>query len=373
MGHNGAIESVAPPAGARAGIADGQTAETGVTEDTGDGMVAGSVASTQRATAADVARHAGVSRVAVSRAFTAGASIAETTRGKVLTAAAQLGYRPNALARQLNRRASEIVAFIGGSNDNIYYAELIDRLLPALQQDGLKTLYVHVGDRSELAEALEEVAEYPVACTVVATGSLQRFALNDRSRFGPIVVSGPADGLADFDSVGIDSRIGMGLAVDHLAGRGRRTIGCLAGPADNPSGMLRATAFTEALARHGLTPAFVRHTPYTVAEAAAATRELLADGLQPDAIVCGNDMIALGVLDVLRGEAGIAVPGRVAVVGFDDISLAGWSTIGLTTLANPIAERVRHLSALVRRRIAEPEAPTRRILIEPRLIVRGTT
>ncbi|MDR3374962.1 MAG: LacI family DNA-binding transcriptional regulator [Ancalomicrobiaceae bacterium] len=337
---------------------------------TKDGMAP---ALTYRATAADVARRAGVSRVAVSRAFTPGASIAEATRGKVLTAAATLGYRPNALARQLNRRASEIVAFVGGSNHNIYYAELIDRLLPALQQDGLKTLYVHVGDRAALADALEEVAEYPVACTVVATGSLERFDLDDRQRYGPIVVSGPAEGFDDVDSVGTDSRIGIRLAVDHLVARGRRSIGCLAGPADNPSGAQRAAAFVATLAGHGLAPAFVRHCGYTVAGAAEATRQLLADDLLPGAIVCGNDMIALGVIDVLRGEAGLAVPAQVAVVGFDDISLAGWSTIGLTTLSNPIDQRIAHLRDLVRRRIAEPEAPIRRILIEPRLIVRDTT
>ncbi|MDR3496335.1 MAG: LacI family DNA-binding transcriptional regulator [Ancalomicrobiaceae bacterium] len=343
-------------------------------EDAGVGVKAGAApALTHRATAADVARRAGVSRVAVSRAFTAGASIAEATRLKVLAAATALGYRPNALARQLNRRASEIVAFVGGSNHNFYYAELIDRLLPALQQDGLKTLYVHVGDRAELADALEEVSEYPVACTVVATGSLERFALDDRQRFGPIVVSGPAEGFDEFDSVGTDSRAGIRLAVDHLVERGRRKIGCLAGPADNPSGELRAATFVAALAEHGLAPAFVRHTNYTVVDAAAATRQLLAEERLPEAIVCGNDMIALGVIDVLRGEAGIAVPGQVAVVGFDDISLAAWATIGLTTLSNPIDERIQHLRDLVRRRIAEPDAPTRQILVAPRLIVRGTT
>src|SRR5262245_28441734 len=77
----------------------------------------------QRATAADVARLAGVSRVAVSRAFTAGASIAAETRAKVMEAAGSLGYRPNALARQLNRRAPELVAFVGGSRSNYYYSE----------------------------------------------------------------------------------------------------------------------------------------------------------------------------------------------------------------------------------------------------------
>ncbi len=327
----------------------------------------------RRVTAVDVAARAGVSRVAVSRAFTAGARIAPGTRDKVLAAAADLGYRPNAMARQLNRRASEIVAFVGGSNGNLYYAELIDRLLPALQRDGIKILYVHVDDRRALSEALFEVAEYPVACTVVATGSLDRFALPDRRGFGPIVLSGPAEGLDGFDAVGTDARLGVRLAVDHLIARGRRRLACLSGPIDNPSGAQRAAAFEAALAAHGLEPVWVRHTGYTVDAAAMRMRELVAAGALPDGIVCGNDTIAFGVLDVLRGEAGIAVPERVAVVGFDDTSVAGWATVSLTTVANPIAERIDHLRALVHRRIAEPNAPVRRIVLTPRLVVRGTT
>jgi DNA-binding LacI/PurR family transcriptional regulator len=328
---------------------------------------------TRRTTAADVASLAGVSRVAVSRAFTPGAKIARETREKVLIAAAALGYRPNALARQLNRRAPEMVAFVGGSNDNLYYSELIDRLLPALQRDGFKILYVHVGDRRALSEALAEIAEYPVACTVVATGSLERFALDDRRGLGPIVVSGPAEGLDGIDAVGTDSRLGIRLAVDHLIGRGRRRIACLSGPRDNPSGAERAEAFAATLRGHGLAPAWIRHTGYSIGEAAERMRAVVAAGELPDAIVCGNDTIAFGVLNVLRGEAGIAVPERVAVIGFDDTSVAGWPTVALTTIANPMAERIERLCALVRRRIADPDAPVERILLPPRLVVRGTT
>lgn len=327
----------------------------------------------RRVTAAEVATLAGVSRVAVSRAFTPGARIAEATREKVLAAATELGYRPNALARQLNRRASEIVAFIGGSNDNLYYAELIDRLLPALQQDGFKILYVHVENRRALSEALAEVAEYPVACTVVATGSLERFALDDRRGLGPIVVSGPADGLDGVDAVGTDSRHGIRLAIEHLLDRGRRRIACLSGPRDNPSGIGRAEAFVEILAEHGLAPAWVEHTGYSIGEAAERMREVVADGDLPEAIVCGNDTIAFGVLNVLRGEAGVAVPDEVAVVGFDDTSVAGWPTVALTTIANPMAERIARLRALVRRRVTTPDAPVERILLAPHLVVRGTT
>jgi DNA-binding LacI/PurR family transcriptional regulator len=327
----------------------------------------------QRATAADVARIAGVSRVAVSRAFTPGASIAAETRAKVMEAAGSIGYRPNALARQLNRSAPELVAFVGGSRANYYYSEFIDRLLPALQDAGHRVLYVHVSDDRQLADALLDISEYPVACTVVATGSLDRSVLQQCRAFAPMIISGPNHDLPGIDAVGVDSAAGVRLAVDHLVSRGRRALACISGPEENTSGMQRARVFRDHLESCGFEPGVIMHTAYSVVGGEAAARALLAKGPRPDAIVCGNDVVAIGVLNVLRGEAGITVPDEIAVIGFDDIPPAAWPGIGLTTIVNPIDERIGHVRALIARRIAEPDAPPREIMLPPRLVVRSTT
>lgn len=327
----------------------------------------------RRATAADVARVAGVSRVAVSRAFTKGASIAAETRARVLEVAGELGYRPNALARQLNRRLPELVAFLGGSRANPYYAEFTDRLLPALQQLGHRVLYVHVADDRDHARALVEISEYPVACTVVATGSLDRALLQRSRAIGPMVLSGPTHDLPGIDGVRIDHAEGVRLAADHLVERGYRRIGCVSGPLANPSGADRAAAFAERLAAHGLVPVLVRHTDFTVEGGRQVARALVAEGNLPEALFCANDAIALGVLNALRGEAGVDVPGDCAVIGFDDIAAADWPLFGLTTIANPVELRSRHICDLVARRIANPTAPPREIVIPARLVVRGTT
>jgi DNA-binding LacI/PurR family transcriptional regulator len=327
----------------------------------------------RRVTAEDVARLAGVSRVAVSRAFTPGASIAPETRARVMEAATELGYRPNALARQLNRRAPELVAFVGGSRENYYYAEFIDRLLPALQEQGHRVLYVHVGDGHDLSEALLDVSEYPVACTVVATGSLDLSVLQRSGAFAPMIISGPSHDLPGIDAVRVDAPGGVELAVDHLVERGRSHIACISGPKENTSGLQRAAVFRRQLAARGLEPARVMHAAFSVAGGEAAARDLLAEGGPVDAIVCGNDAIAIGVLNVLRGEAGLKVPDEIAVIGFDDISPARWPTIDLSTITNPIEERISHICNLVARRIAEPDAPPLDILLPARLVVRGTT
>lgn len=327
----------------------------------------------RRVTAADVARAAGVSRVAVSRAFTKGASVAAETRARVFEVASELGYRPNALARQLNRRSPELVAFIGGSRGNQYYSELIDHLLPALQQLGHRVLYVHIQDDRDLARALSDVSEYPVACTVVATGSLDEALLRRSRAFGPMVVSGPLHELSGVDIVRFDSAGGVALAVDHLLARGHRRIGCISGPQTNPSGMERTALFRDRLAEQGLDPAVVMHTDFTVAGGEAAARRLLAEGSMPDALFCGNDVIAIGVLNAIRGEARLRVPEDVAIVGFDDITSAAWPLIDLTTVVNPVETRARHVCDLVARRIATPDAPPLEIVVPARLVVRSTT
>lgn len=327
----------------------------------------------RRVTAEDVARIAGVSRVAVSRAFTPGASIAVETRAKVMDAAASLGYRPNALARQLNRRAPELVAFVGGSRENYYYSEFVDRLLPALQAQGHRVLYVHAAGEHDLSEALLGVAEYPVACTIIASGSLDRSVLQKSRAVGPMIVSGPSQDLPGVDAVGVDSPGGVALAADHLVDRGRTCIACISGPVENPSGLQRAAVFGERLEARELRPVRVMHTAFTVAGGEVAARTLLAEGPKVDAILCGNDAIAIGVLNVLRGEAGLRVPDDIAVIGFDDISPAAWPSIDLSTVANPIADRIERICALIERRIDDPDAPPLDIVLPARLVVRGTT
>jgi DNA-binding LacI/PurR family transcriptional regulator len=327
----------------------------------------------RRVTAEDVARVAGVSRVAVSRSFTPGASVAGETRRRVLEAAAALGYRPNALARQLNGGAPELVAFVAGFIDNYYYATFVDRLLSGLQTRGYRPLYVHVGAGHDAAAALARASEYPVACTVIAAGSLDVEAIRQCRGNGPMILSGPGSALPDVDAVFTDGARGIEMAVEHLLERGRRRFACITGPENLISARERAGAFERTVAAAGAVSLGVRHTDFTVPGGAEAARAILDQGERPDAIVCGNDAIAIGVLNVLKAEAGIAVPGDIAVTGFDDTAPAAWPLIGLTSLGSPVDLRVDHVCDLVQRRLADPDAPPLQVRIEPQLMIRSTS
>ncbi len=326
-----------------------------------------------RVTAADVARVAGVSRIAVSRAFTEGASVAPETRRRIREAAEELGYRPNALARQLNRRSPELVAFAAGFIDNFYYSTFIDRLLGELQARGRRPLYIHVGEGRDAAQAIAQASEYPVALTVVAAGSLGAEALLQCRSSGPIVLSGPGSDMPDVDAVYTDGGRGIELAVDHLVGRGRRRLACISGPRELASGRDRAEACVRVLGRHGLAPTSVRHTAFTVPGGSAAARDLLFARERPDAVVCANDAIAIGVLNVLKAEAGLRVPEDIAITGFDDTAPASWPMIDLTSVGSPIALRVGFVCDLVDRRLNEPTATPLQVRIKPHLVVRGSS
>ena len=328
----------------------------------------------RRITASDVARAAQVSRVAVSRTFTPGASVSEQTRSKVLQAAEQLGYRPNALARNLNKSSSDLVAFVAGFQDNLYDASLFDLLLNTLQKEGQRVLHVHVGASTDVSAALLAALDYPVAAVILAAGSIDASTVTACLRLNaPIIVTGSAAHLDTVDSVLGDNNDGMRLVVEHLLARGRRSIACINGPRNITASQERYAALVRHLGRRGMQPVAAVNTAFTVKGGFSAALELLAGEVKPDALVCANDAIAIGALNAARYQLGLTVPDELAIIGYDDVAAAAWPCVDLSTIKNPIDERVAHLGELLKRRIAEPQAAPVHIKITPELVIRSTT
>jgi DNA-binding LacI/PurR family transcriptional regulator len=154
---------------------------------------------------------------------------------------------------------------------------------------------------------------------------------------------------------------------------GRRAIGFLGGPGRFSSGRERAAGFRAAMAEHGLSPVFVAEAEFSVEGGAEAAERLVREHPGLDAVICGNDAIAIGLLNALRHRLGRRVPEDIAIVGYDNVPAAAWPGIDLSTVNNPIPERVAEICRLVARRIADPDAETIRTALEPHLIVRSTS
>ncbi|PSK86245.1 LacI family transcriptional regulator [Murinocardiopsis flavida] len=324
-----------------------------------------------------IAEAAGVSIASVSRVFNGLPVRAETER-RVLAAADRLGYVPNAVARSLKSNRTQQVAFAVADIGNPVYLAMLREIQPVLKAGGYR-LVLHstgadVGEEIEVLRGLgRRHADGLIISPIRVTGELLR---EIDGLTAPAVVIGSLPDGARVDNVRADSRTGIDLALRHLADLGRRRIGFVNGPLDTVPGRHRDTAFRAAMARGGLpvdeglvhVGAFQRDTGFE------ATRRLLDRSPGPDALLCANDLIALGALDALRA-AGRDVPGDVAVVGMDDTELAAVSWPTLTSVSLGSAERGRRAAELLLDRLRTPDTgpPAQVITVAPHLVVRAST
>ncbi|MBB5430213.1 LacI family DNA-binding transcriptional regulator [Nocardiopsis composta] len=325
-----------------------------------------------------IAEEAGVSIASVSRVFN-GQPVREETRIRVMAAAERVGYVPNAVARSLKSSRTDQVAFAVEDIGNPVYLAMLRQIQPVLKEAGYRLVLHSTGaDTDEEIEVLRGLGQrYADGLIISPIRVTERHLAEFRKAPAPVVVIGSLSEDSPVDNVRADSRTGVELAVDHLLGLGRRRIGFVDGPLDTVPGGARDEGYRAAMARRGLPvdEDLVHVGGFDRATGAAAMRRMLHGGAPiPDALLCANDLIALGVLDELR-SAGLAVPHDVAVVGMDDTDLAAASWPALTSVSLGSAERGRRAAALLLERLADPDAllAPRVVTVAPHLVVRAST
>ena len=328
------------------------------------------VSSPRPPTAHDVARLAGVSQSAVSRAFTEGASISAKTREKVIAAASALGYRPNILARSLTMESSKLVGMVVGSFDNPFFAAALDRFTASLSQRGLRTLLLTAETNATVDEQVAELLSYRVRAVILLAVNLSSTLAAECARSGiPVVLFNRTteDDQGGFTVTG-DNAAGAAAIAARFMATGKRRIAFMAGYEDSSTSRQREAAFRSALAAAGLPEPRRAIGYYTRAGAIAAIRALLADPAdRPDALFCANDMMALAAIETMRGMG--LEPGRdCAVAGFDDIPMAAWPSFALTTYSQPIDAMVAQAVAF----ITDDAADQRNVVIAGELKLRET-
>jgi LacI family transcriptional regulator len=330
----------------------------------------------QSPTITTIARRAGVSIASVSRVLNGLPTREETVR-RVMAAADELGYVPNSVARSLKSSRTQQIAFAMADIGNPTYVAMVRAMQPVLKAAGYRlVLHSTDADTADELDVLRRLGERYVDGLIISPlrvtdEHLKAFA----EARAPVVVIGSVPDGTPVDNVRADSRTGLRLALDHLHAQGRRRIGFVNGPLDTVPGAARSGAYAEALTALGLPydDELVEVGDFYREEGAAAARRLLARArTRPDALMCANDLIALGALDVLRAE-GLSVPGDVAVVGMDDtdLAVATWPT--LTSVALGSAERGRRAAELMLGRLGDGDAAPYVVTVEPRLTVRAST
>lgn len=309
-------------------------------------------------TSRDVAAAAGVSQSAVSRCFTPGASVSDATRRRVLQVAADLGYRPNAHARTLITGRTRIIGVVLAHLDNLFYPRFLQLLTEHLQTRHMQLL-LFVADGKQQSELMGQLLNYRVDGIVLAATNLDADLARDCAQAGiPVVLfNRVASRTMDrtFHSVQTDQKQGMYQLTQLLVERGHRRIAYLAGALDTSTNQAREQGCRLALSDAGCELFAYGEGQYQAERAQAVVRDWYSrpqGGLRPlsqcpDAIVAADDRMALTALDTLRHDLGLQVPEQVSVVGFDDVPQAAWPAYGLTTYAQPLAEMVEAVIALL--------------------------
>ena len=328
----------------------------------------------RKVTSLDVARVAGVSQSAVSRVFTQGASVSREMEARVRAAAETLGYRPNALARGLITGRTRIIGLVVAYLDNPFYPDAIEKLSTALQAHSYHLLVFTNGKHGmDTDRVISELIDYQVDGIVTASIVLHEDLTRRVAAAGiPLVLFNrglPGSGLPAVTS---DNLAGGRKVAQFLLAGGHERIAHIQGFADASTTQDRRAGFEAALAAAGRRLHALADGRYDRAAAAEAARDLMDRCDPPDAIFVANDHMALAVMDVLRFDLGLSVPGDVSVVGYDDVPMAAWPAYDLTTLRQPtrrmVAACVDELMAL----LDAPGRAARRIEIDGPLVVRGS-
>jgi DNA-binding LacI/PurR family transcriptional regulator len=338
------------------------------------GRIGGGTATIEKVTATDVARLAGVSQSAVSRVFTPGASASKKTIAKVRAAAEQLGYRPNVLARSLITGRTRIIGLVVAYLENQFYPVALEKLSHALQSRGYHLLVFMAGNATQcVGKVIDELLDYQVDGIITASVAVTNDLASRCDAAGiPVVMFNRGQDDPRLSEVTSDNVAGGRTVARFLLAGGHRRIAHIAGWQGSSTGRDRARGFRQGLAEAGLEPVALIDGMYRRETAADIARELCGGAAPPDAIFVGNDHMAFGVLDALRFELGMSVPGDVSIVGYDDVPLASWPAYDLTTIRQPVDRMVEETVGTLLGRIDGTDSEPRKIRIECPLILRGT-
>jgi LacI family transcriptional regulator len=286
------------------------------------------------ATIRDVAREAGVSIATVSRVFNDSSLVSDETVALVRSVAERLNYWPNGVARSLITNRTHALGVLLPDIYGEFFSDVIRGIDLAARKHGFHLLVSSShADSDALAGALRSMSGRVDGLVVMAPDVDAPGAIRGFASHCPVVLLNPGQEVEDCDTISIANHDGAYEIVQHLIGLGHRTIAMVRGPARNLDAEQRLQGYHDALRAAGLgpVPELEVQGDFTEPSGFDAAMELLARPIRPTAVFVGNDHMAIGVMSAIR-ESGLVVPDDLAIVGFDDISMARFTSPPLTTV-----------------------------------------
>ena len=328
----------------------------------------------KRATLKQVAALAGVGKATASRVYSDGSSVSLKTRERVMQAAKELNYQPSRLAKSLSTGKTRYIGLVFAYLDNPFYAASVEKLTYKLQKYGYQVLLLMAWNETpEEYTIVQRLLDYQVEGIISGAASISNTLAKHCAEFGIPIVMFNRDLLNhDLSAVTSENYTGARAATRLLIETGHSRIAHIAGWKQATTGIERRRGFLDAMAEAGLMPTDVIDARFLRSQAVDAIHAIMQSPRRPDAIFVGNDNMAVSVIDVLRGEYGLDVPGDISIVGYDDSSLASLRGYDLTTIRQPVEEMAEMAVDLIDELIASPGAEPQKRFAPAQLIIGQT-
>ena len=330
--------------------------------DVGDGQSA-----SRRLTSADVARVAGVSASAVSRAFTPGASVSPAKREHILRAARELGYRPNVMARAVATRRSNVVGLILFNETNRHHPGVLLALSQAFSKIGVRVMLFLLEEIGETSAVIDHILSYQLDGVIAAAPIPQEDLEHLAAAQVPLLFYN-RPGEDGFASVSCDHFASGVLIARHVLAAGSRRIALIRSYADSFVGNERMRGVEEEIARGGARVVAEYRGDFGYDRGVAAVLDWAARGVDDyDAVIAANDMLAIGAKDALIYKLCKRVPEDVAVAGFDGIEASRWLSHCIASVDQPIEHMAKAAVDMMALRIENENLPAERRMYPGRL------
>lgn len=327
----------------------------------------------KRVSSVDVARLAGVSQSAVSRAFTPGASISEKKKQLIYDAAIKLNYRPNVIARSLVQNSTKIIGLVMNRFQSPFYTTVLGDFTRHIQENGYSTLLLNMDNDQEVYEVLSTALQYQVDGLIITSANLNSVMVESclRSKT-PVVLFNRYLENNELNAVYCDGQHGGQMVADLLFPNHSR-FACIKGEEGSSTSRDRSKGYVSRLQELGVDNCICLHAEFTYESGYQAAIELLGRPDRPDAIFCVSDLMALGAMDAARRVYGLRIPEDLSIVGFDNIPMASWHNYELTTAAQPAPKMASAAVDLLLRSIDDTSQDTVTLKMKTEMVIRSST
>ena len=327
----------------------------------------------------DIAKEANVSPATVSRVLNRQGNVRDETAQRVLKIAKAKKYSPNVMARSLRTKKTFLIGLIIPDIENPVYPAPVRGIQDvANQEDYSVIIHSTDGDERKEIETLRRLHAVGVDGLIINISESSLLLFEEikrlRSESLPIVALGPWHSDLEIDYVSVENEKGAYMATEHLLRLGYKRIAIVLGPRENIISRERFSGYKKALEDYCVkfSEEIVYEGNFKMGSGYKAAKEMLKEKERPEAIFCANDVMALGAMAALQQE-GIRIPEDIALIGFDDIELAGLARPSLTTIAQPKYETGKIAAELLFEQINGQSSSGKLYSIEPKLVIRETT